>query len=125
MLQYFYYVLTVLLFTMMSTLVTIAATDGAETDRKLINLAQLLSKEGRYEADQPTVASPAVSIVATKKDNATASPPSEGSCSGYNRTYADGSTMWCTVKPAAGYGCPLGLHFSLWTCRNGQWVKSQ
>ena len=56
MLQYFYYLLTAFLFTMMSTLVTIAATEGAETDQKLINLAQLLSKEGRYEADQLTVA---------------------------------------------------------------------
>ena len=112
--EYFYYFFTAILMMTMSSLDTIAAKDGAE------------STEGRYEADQRTVASsPTVSIVVARKDNATASPPSQGSCAGYNRTYADGSTTWCTVKPAAGYGCPLGLHFSLWTCRNGQWVKSQ
>jgi hypothetical protein len=52
-----------------------------------------------------------------------ASAPGPGSsCVAYNTTYANGSTLACTIQPGAGYGCPLGRAFSQWTCSNGQWV---
>ena len=56
------------------------------------------------------------------------SPPANGSvqaaggCEAYNSRHANGSTVWCSVRPAKGRVCPLGLGFSAWTCRNGVWV---
>lgn len=52
-------------------------------------------------------------------------PTTGGSCVAYDRTYANGSTTWCSLTPGPGHVCPLGLHFSQWTCSNGQWIRSQ
>jgi hypothetical protein len=45
-----------------------------------------------------------------------------GFCEAYKSRHANGSTVWCSVRPAKGRVCPLGLGFSAWTCRNGIWV---
>src|SRR6516165_3425020 len=56
------------------------------------------------------------------------SPPANGSvqaaggCEAYNSRHANGSTVWCSVRPAKGHVFPLGLGFSAWICRNGIWV---
>ena len=58
-------------------------------------------------------------------------PPANGSaqavgefCEAYNSRHANGSTVWCSVRPGRGRVCPLGLGFSAWTCRNGIWVPA-
>jgi len=66
---------------------------------------------------------------ATTEWSVGASPPANssaqatgGSCEAYKSRHANGSTVWCSVRPAKGRVCPLGLGFSAWTCRNGIWV---
>jgi hypothetical protein len=60
-----------------------------------------------------------------------ATPPSNSStqaaggfCEAYMSRHANGSTIWCSVRPARGRVCPLGLGFSAWTCRDGIWVPA-
>ncbi len=59
--------------------------------------------------------------------NYSASTPSStgSSCVHYNKTYSNGSTIGCNVKPGPGVICTLGLPFFGWTCNNGQWIESQ
>lgn len=45
-----------------------------------------------------------------------------GECASFDRTYPNGATIGCTVRPRAGGGCPLGLPGSYWNCRDGSWV---
>ena len=47
-----------------------------------------------------------------------------GFCEAYKTMHANGSSTWCSLKPARGRPCPLGLGFSLWICRNGIWVPA-
>jgi hypothetical protein len=91
----------------------------------------------RPERERALQASPAITQAATVPAGAHAttdmsvgaSPPvyrstqaADGSCEAYEGRHANGSTVWCSVRPAKGRVCPLGLGFSAWTCRNGTWV---
>ena len=62
-------------------------------------------------------------IGTTSAQAAPSARPMRRSCAAYDRTYPHGSTTWCTVMPGPGRACPLGLHLSLWTCRDGEWLR--